>query len=334
MTMNGAPLDAAGSPPGGFGGPPPGGGYGPPPGGFGGPPPGGGYGPPPGGGYGPPPGGGYGPPPGGGYGPPPGYGAPPPQKKGPNLGLIIGLGCGGLFFIGLIVTGILVYLGSRTAEEISSVPTASPAPSPTQGGLPLPSDGNLKVELRDLREFKSALGTTKHFVAELHNTGSAPVSFPKAKVVFYDAADTAVDDGLCLSVVRVLPPGEKVPCTFVLTGKKTFVSHKVEITPTKAFFTGQIAKLDITDVKFVPKTRRFGAFEVEGKITNKSPFTAKNAMAIVTLYDKAGKVVGASQTPVAGNSLDTGASAQFSAKIFDVADTPNTWQVLAVGYSE
>jgi hypothetical protein len=260
---------------------------------------------------------------------------PPPQKKGPNVGLIIGLGCGGLVVLGIIVTGIFLFLGARrAADEISSLPDVQPSSSSSPGVLPIPSDGNLKAELRDLREFKGTLGSSKHFVAEIHNTGSAPIGFPLAKVVFYDAADTAVESGTCMSVVRVLPPGEKVPCTFLLTGKKAHATHKVELNPTKAFFTGQIAKLDITDVKFTPKKRVYGAFEVDGKITNQSTFTAKNVMAIVSLYDKAGKIVGASQAPIAGNHLDTAASARFTAKIFDVADTPDKWQVLAVGYSD
>ena len=108
----------------------------------------------------------------------------------------------------------------------------------------------------------------------------------------------------------------------------------VEITPQRSFFNGELAKLEITDVKFTPKKRVYGSHELEGKITNKSAFTAKGVMAIISLYDKADKIVGSAQVPVAGNNLATGTSARFEGKVFDVADTPEKWQVVAVGYSE
>ncbi|MET9712405.1 DUF4352 domain-containing protein [Nocardiopsis alba] len=97
-----------GPPPGGMtphGGQPP---MGPPPGGpYGGMPPGG---PPPGG---MPPGG----PPGDPYGgPPPGgpYGPPPPGKKKTSPWLWVGLGCGGLFVIGVVLVVLLVFVFGNT----------------------------------------------------------------------------------------------------------------------------------------------------------------------------------------------------------------------------
>lgn len=259
---------------------------------------------------------------------------PPPAKKGPPVGLIIGLGCGGLALIGIIVT-VFIFLGARkAAQEIANAPELKGTSEKTPSIPGLPEAGDLKAELRDLREFKGSLGSARYFVGEIHNTGKGSLGFPMAKVVLYDAANTAVESGTCMSVVRVLPPGEKVPCNFLVTGNKTWTSHKVEITPQRSFFNGELAKLEITDVKFNPKKRVYGAHELEGKITNKSAFTAKGVMAIISLYDKADKIVGSAQVPVAGNNLATGTSARFEGKIFDVADTPEKWQVVAVGYSE
>ena len=259
-----------------------------------------------------------------------------PQKKGSNLGLIIGLGCGGLFLLSLIVGGVVFYLSAKkAAEEIAKLPELQPTTTGGGDGLGgLPGDENLKAELRDLREFKGSLTTTRYFVGEIHNTGTAPIGFPSAKVTLFDAANTAVDSGTCVSVIRVLPPNEKVPCTFLITGAKTYTSKKVEVTPNRAFFTGEVADLEITDVKFTAKKRVYGSHDLEGKITNKSNFTAKSVMAIVALYDKAGKIAGATQVPVAGNNVGPNASARFDAKVFDVAEAPEKWEVKAVGYSE
>ncbi len=346
-----------GQPPGGFGGPP-GGGYGGPRGG--GQPPGGGYGGPPGGGQppggygGPPGGGGYGPPPGGGYGPPPGgggYGGPPmggppmgmpiQQKKGPNTGLIIGLGCGGLFLLSIIgVVGGIWYTGKKAAEAISAIPLDSANPNGPKlgdlgdlGDLKPPKSGDLKAELKDLRNYKADYGSTIHFVGEIHNTGKDALGFPNIKVTFFDEGNTAIDSGTCSSLIRELAPGEKVPCTFSLYKTTKWASYKSEASPMRPLFTGKPAKLKISDTKFTVK-KGFNPHQVEGKITNESAFKAKSVWALVSLYDKDGKICGADQALVAGNDLDSNSGGIFTAKIYNVAATPDTFRVLAVGYSE
>ncbi|MCC6556161.1 MAG: hypothetical protein IT372_24640 [Polyangiaceae bacterium] len=340
MDPHGAPHQAANYPPGGYGpppgggyGPPPGGGYGPPPGGgFGGPPPGGGFGgPPPGGGFGgPPPGGGFGGPPPGGFGPP-GYGPPRPPQRKSNLGLFIGLGCGALVLIGAIIAAIALIATRKAAQEITST-TPAPGPGePQPGTQPAPVDPSLRAELRDLRDFKGS-GSLRRFVGEIHNTGTGDIGFPIARITLLDASNTAIDSGTCASIVRVLPPGEKVPCTFVTT-KSGYKSYRSDITPMRSFFRGQLAKLAITETKFTPKVG-FNPYLLEGKLTNQSPFTAKTVTALVAFYGKDGRIVGADQALVAGNDLPPGATGRFTSRIFDVAEPPETWQVLALGYSE
>ncbi len=356
----GTPVAAAGQGPGGygpggggFGGPPPGGGgYGGPPpggGGYGGPPPGGGgYGGPPpgGGGYGgPPPGGGYGGPPnpyggppgGGGFGGPPNpWGDPPlvpaPVKSGPNVGLIIGLGCGGLAVLTVIV-GAVMFVALRkppTPAPIRASPS-KPAPAPLGGGVT--STGTLKGEVRDLRDFKVEFGKSRHFVGELHNTGTDALGFPNAKVTLYDSANTAIDSGICASLVRVLPPGEKVPCTFSSLKADGFTTFKAEVTPMRSYFKGSLADVKVSDIKFIPKAG-YTPHTLEGRVTNASGFRAKSVWAIVSLYGADGKIVGADQALVAGTDLDAGQAALFSAKIYNVAAKPETYTVKAIGYSE
>ncbi|MDI1435300.1 MULTISPECIES: FxLYD domain-containing protein [Polyangium] len=338
-----------GGPPGGGGfggppgGPPGGGGFGGPPGGPpGGAPPGGGYGPPPGGGYGPPPGGGFGGPPMGGPpmgGPPMGGPILPQQKKGPNMGLIIGLGCGGLLLVTIIgVVGFFWYAAKKTSEAIAAIPLDSANPDgPKLGDLgdlaKPPKAGDLKAELKDLRHYKAEYGSTIHFVGEIHNTGKDPLGFPNIKVTFFDDGNTAIDSGTCSSLIRELAPGEKVPCTFSLYKTTKWASYKTEANPMRPLFTGKAAKLKISDTKFTAK-KGFNPHQVEGKITNESAFKAKSVWALVSLYDKEGKICGADQALVAGNDLDSNSGGIFTAKIYNVAAPPDTFRVLAVGYSE
>ena len=327
--------------PGGYGpggGGPPGGGYGPPPGGgFGGPPPGGGFGGPPPGGYGGPPPGGYGGPPPGGYGGPP-MPPSPPQKKGPNVGLIVGLGCLGLVVLGgLGIAGMAVYSYRRAAAMAASIPIAPPprtgSTSGAVGTTPTAATGTLKAELRDLRDFKGTFGNARYFVGELYNTGDAPIGYPSARVTLLDASGTAIDNGTCASIIHALPPGEKVPCTFLSLKSDGFASTRIESTPMRSYSKSPAADLKVEGIKFIPK-KGYSPHTLEGKITNLSSFKAKPVWALVSLYGSDGKIVGAEQTLVAGSDLEGGASALFSAKLYNVAATPVTYQVKAIGYGE
>jgi hypothetical protein len=152
-------------------------------------------------------------------------------------------------------------------------------------------------------------------------------------VTFFDAGKTAIDSGTCLSLIRQLDPGEKVPCTFMLTKATTWASYKADVEPTRPFFTGKLAKLKISGEKFTAK-KGFQPHQVDGKITNESDFKAKSVWALVSVYDKEGKIVGAEQALVAGNDIDAGASAVFSAKIHNVAAPPDTFRIVAIGYGD
>jgi hypothetical protein len=340
------PAQAAGYPPG--GGFPPAGGPPPPgaPGGYGGPPgmpPGGPWGPPPGGPGGPP-GGGYGGP-GGGYGgfPGPPMPPPPPPQKGSNAGLIIAIGCGVLFLLAAIGAGAAAFFMIRTRSASPTASTASPTPTSKPGGSrskshdpdgsETSSGGTLKGEIRDLRDFRSSFGKSLYFVGEIHNTGTAPLGYPSAKVTFYDASHTALETSTCGTLLRVLQPGEKVACTFMLLQIESWATYKAEVTPTKSIFRGQIAQLGITHIDFKLKSGH-SPHQVSGKITNESPFRAKSVWALVSLYDTAGKIVGADQTLVAGKDLEPGASGLFNCKIYNVAAAPDKYRVQAIGYDQ
>lgn len=256
----------------------------------------------------------------------------PPQKSGSSMGMIIGLGCGGLALLGIIgaVVGVLVFRKPPSPPPVySPPPPVVTAPTGPAGG----GSAALKAELRDLTQIKSKYGKSQRFVAEIVNTGSDPIGYPAAKVTFYDAQGTAVDSSTCASIIRVLPATDKVPCGFVLLKGETWSTYKVEMTPLPPVFQGEIADIDITDIKFTPK-RGYKPDTLEGKLTNKSTFKAKSVWAIVTLYDANKKIIGSDNALVAGNDLDAGASGLFSAKVYETAGTPESYRVVAVGYSQ
>lgn len=255
-----------------------------------------------------------------------------PRKSGPSVGLILGIGCLALLVLGGVATGFAFYFARKAASTLAGSVGTTTSPISTTAPPPLTA-GDLKAEVRDLRGFKGDFGKTRHFVGEIHNTGTDPIGFPTAKVTLFDAANTAIDSGTCASLVRVLEPGEKVPCVLSVFKADTFSSSKVEITPMKSFYRGELATLEVTDIKFTPK-KGYTPHELQGKITNKSSFKAKNVWALVSLYGADGKIVGADQTLVAGNDLEPGGGGIFKAKVYNVADKPDTYRVKAVGYSD
>ncbi|XXT24344.1 FxLYD domain-containing protein [Sorangium sp. So ce429] len=333
MDQQGAPLGAANHPPGGA----PPGGYGPP----GGPWPPGGHGPP--GGYGPP--GGHGPP---GYGqPPPPFGAAPgyfggapvrPPPKRSHVALFLGIGCGAVFLLCILAGAVAIYVSTDvTARELATRPAPRPSAPVLDGPVDAPDtsadQGVLRAEIRDLRAFPSRAGKLHHFVGEIHNVGAIPIGAPSARVTLYDARDVALESGDCATQVRFLPPGEKVPCLFTTQRPAALAAFRAEVATAAPSFRGKLAKLSIADTKFTP-TRGQSPYQVSGRITNESTFTARSVLAIVSLYGADGKIVGVSQIPVGAGDLAPLASGSFAATIVDVADAPATWQVLAVGYSE
>ena len=263
-------------------------------------------------------------------------GPPPPAPSGSKLPLILGLGCGGLLLLCLIGGIGAAFFVSRSARSYAP-PSSYESPPPVLATAPTgagsPSGGTPELELKDLRSFKGSFGKQRHFVGEIHNTGTVPAGYPSVKVTIVDASNTAIDGGTCASLTRVLEPGDKVPCTFSLFKAETSTNYKTEIKPMKAFFRGELADLEVTETKVVPK-RGYKPAQVTGKITNNSSFKAKMVMALAALYGKDGKIVGADQALVAGNDLEPGASALFDAKIYNLAEPADTFRVKAIGYSE
>lgn len=256
-----------------------------------------------------------------------------PKKSGSNLGLIIGLGCGALVLVGVVLAVIgAVVAGRDKVPEASKDSPAVEQPAPP----PPPPTAEGKLELQDLRFFPGP-GTSQilHVVGELANTGSAPINAPRAKITVYDGSKTALDDTICGAfIVRDLQPNEKVPCNAVMSKASGYKTFKVEAEFSQAFVSYRAADLAISNVESTSPRSVFGAHKVTGTITNNSPFTAKSVWVVVGLYDDDGKIVGAGKTIVAGNDLDPGGSGKFNVSIFNVQGKPKKSLTKVFGYDK
>ena len=122
----------------------------------------------------------------------------PPQKKS-NVGMIVGIGCAGIFILLCGALGFSCWWAQKKAKETAAA-IASAFPIDSTGklagdpfDLKPPTDGSLKLEAKDVRWFNSS--SMVSVVAEIENTGTAPVSYPSVKFTFYDASKTAIDSG-------------------------------------------------------------------------------------------------------------------------------------------
>jgi hypothetical protein len=292
-----------------------------------------GWGPPPGP-YGAPPPGGFGAPGGTPFGPP-GYGPPPPPPRSPNVGLFVALGCvGALVVLGGVGAAVFfVTARSQTGGEVPDGPQKALDGKPSKPTGTTAEDSDLSLELRDFRSWKETGKDTTHFVGELVNTGDGAVGSPTARIVFYDAAGTALDTGYCSSMVRSLAPGAKVPCTYGIWKPFAWKSYKIELEPRKPYSKAQAAELVVSEVVSTPKAG-YEPHLVTGKLTNKSSFTAKGVWAIASLYGADGKIIAADNTLVAGKDLAPGGSGLFKLRFYQMADTPASVKVIGAGYSE
>lgn len=261
-------------------------------------------------------------------------GAPPPKKSGSNVGLIIGIGCGVLFVIGLIV-GLVIFFAVRSAAPTAT--TTSPGSTGAATAAPTASTpvGEGKIELKDARFFKGkGSSKTLYLVAEIYNPGSSAVGYPQAKVTLFDAAKTAIGSASCMSLVRILPSKETIPCYTSFYDVKTWKTYKTELKTSRLWSGSRLADLKASDIKYNGPKRYYQPHTLTGKITNSGSVKAKSVWAIVGLYDKDGKIAGAGSAAVAGNDLDAGSSGTFKVSIYNVATDITRYVVTPVGYEE
>ena len=264
-------------------------------------------------------------------------GGPPrgqaPKSKAP---LFIGLGCGGLALLVLVIG--LVFAG-RSDDDDGEKTSSKPVTKVKEGPVskPIATGAGGKVAIEGLRFFKKPRSKTLYLVGELKNTGTAPLRWPKAKVTFYDSSKTALASTTCSGHLVILQPGESVPCSSLTTKTNGWKTYKA--VPSFSKFSKyspkyRSANLKISDSKSVAPSRRYRPHKVSGKVTNLSNFTAKRVKVMVGLYDAAGKIAGAGFTYVAGNDIEPGAAARYTVSIYSVATKVVKSKTKVFGYDK
>jgi len=257
----------------------------------------------------------------GGYGPPgpqrPSFeGRPSAMKKsGGGWAVILGGGCAIVVIAGAIVA-VVVLLVAR-----AGTPTPA-APAPT--GAPVPG---ARVVARDVRELRDVAGRLA-FVAELQNGGS-PVGTVSARLRLLSAS-REVAGATCTPALRLLPAGDKVPCTFSFAqapGPYDRTDVVVDARAPPAIL--ELASLVVTRSSL---GRPASGAEVDGTLSNQGTFAARSVAVLVSFYGADGKIVGAGTFQL-GRELRAGTSVAFTV-VADVAAPVRTFNAKAVGYRD
>ena len=256
------------------------------------------------------------------------------------MGLIIGIGCGGLLVLSVIVAVVAGALISSAPKPPASDDAAQASDSGDEDGSrrskrpPTRSDGEPLVALKEVRFFKkSGVRKAVHVVAEIHNVSDRVVDSPHAKLVLLDANKKNVGEGSCAaSGVHDLAVGSKVPCAVRISVTGDHKTYRVSYQTSDNVKLFKSADVRLTDINSTRARTQFGAHKVSGKVTNHSTFPAKNVQVVVGLYGADGHIVGARRTMVPGAAIAPGASVPFSLQIFNVAGKPSKSLTQVYGY--
>ncbi|MFI6862274.1 hypothetical protein ACIBKZ_20630 [Streptomyces sp. NPDC050421] len=146
--------------------------------------------------------------------PGPGWGSPMPPPKKTNVGLIVGVGCGGLL-LALVIVGAIVALVSsgddgndrpesgRPVADAPSVAASASAPA-TEKATAGPEDAERDVTITACTV--DSLTTWAHADVEILNHGSDTATYI-IRMEFVDPSGTRLADGL--AVTSNLAPGQK-----------------------------------------------------------------------------------------------------------------------------
>lgn len=142
--------------------------------------------------------------------PGPGWGGQPPVPKKTNVGLIVGLGCGGVLLLVLIcaVVGAVVMDGDDKGESGSSSGTVSASPSASGKGSAGEKDaakgpeGDVTIKACEV----NSATTWPAADVEIVNHSSTEANYI-VSVEFLDAAGTRLGEGM--AATNNLAPGQK-----------------------------------------------------------------------------------------------------------------------------
>jgi hypothetical protein len=171
---------------------------------------------------------------------------------------------------------------SRDAQPVRSVVRVTPAPTP------LPPD-TVILGLLSATDYSDDLEGTLTIVGEVRNDSHLDVGETAVTATFYGTDGQVIGEASGSTMLRALPPGVRSPFMITLPRPAGLENYSTRATGRPITSTPTDAELDVV------ASRRFedtaGFYHIAGVIENPGGRRVEQARVIVTLYDRAGRVI-------------------------------------------
>lgn len=192
-----------------------------------------------------------------------------------------------------LATETPINIGSPTPGLTPMTPTSTPLPTPqTSQAIILANNSSYVDKLNKL-----------HVVGEVKNNGATAIQHITVKAAFYAYSGLELDKGEAYGALTILPPGEKT-CFDIMIPLPVGYSYYefIEVTHlTDAPTPPNLAVMNV-QTKYFPST---GAFNIAGKVKNEGDTLLIEPMAIGTVYNSNGIVLGCNKVPLKLNGGPT-----------------------------
>jgi hypothetical protein len=172
--------------------------------------------------------------------------------------------------------------GSGAIQPVRSSVRVTPAPTP------LPPD-TVILGLLSATDYANELDHTLTIVGEVRNDSHLDVGETSVSATFYGTDGQVIGEASGSTMLYALAPGVRSPFVITLPQPAGLANYSLRA-------TGRPITLATTDTELnVINTRRFedttGFYHIAGVVENRSERRVEGARVIVTLYDRAGRVV-------------------------------------------
>lgn len=187
------------------------------------------------------------------------------------------------------------------------------------GLLVFPAYGTPGVKLLNYSSYVNSSGMPV-IVGEVINDGKEPIKSVEVKGSFIDPSGNVLDSGSALTVIDLIPPGQKAP--FMIAGVADYATNvkSFELQIIK-FATGQNkpATLEISSTDQF--SDGISEVRVSGEIRNTSDKTAIMSKVYATFYDDSQRVIGFASVDTEPSAIAPNAKASFNIKVHESVPT-------------
>jgi hypothetical protein len=223
---------------------------------------------------------------------PPAQASPPAPAAGPGPAPTVGSGDGAPHMqAGQTDPRTQGRVPITNAEEASALAAPKPAPSPvrvTPAPTPLPPD-TIILGLLSASDYADDVEDTLTIVGEVRNDSHLDVAQAVVTATFYGTDGQVIGEVSGSTILHTLAPGIRSPFIITMPRPAGLANYSMRATGRPVSLTTTRPELNVVN------TRRFedttGFYHVAGVIENPSDRRVEQARVVVTLYDRAGRVV-------------------------------------------